>query len=85
MLQRVGICIDDNDLKHIKLLQKRLGIRSRSELFRELIRRYEQLEEQRRSLDQCVRGYLKDPETGGEEAKLILKTAAQGHASEDWT
>lgn len=83
MLQRVGISMNDEELRHLKVLQKRFGVRSRSELFRELVRRYEDLEKRWNSLNQCIEGYLKAPEAA-EDAKSILRTTMKAQPHESW-
>ena len=83
MLQRVGISMDDADLRHLKTLQKRFGVRSRSELFRELVRRYEKLESRWNSLNRCIDGYLQSPESS-HDPRAILKTTMKGLAHEAW-
>ena len=85
MLYRVGISIAGDDLKRLKLLQKRFGLRSRSELFRELAIRYERLESQWSALNQCLQGYLAEPESAGEESRHILRTAMKNQPAEDWS
>ena len=84
MLQRVGISMDDGDLQHIKLLQKRFGVRSRSKFFRELIKRYEQLESQVSALSQCVEGYIKTPESHEKETRALLRSALKKQPAEEW-
>ena len=83
MIQRLGISVTNEELKHVDALRKRFGVRSRSEFFRELLRRYEKLEGHMTSLNQTLQGYLKHPEAG-EEASEILKTTLKGLPSEDW-
>lgn len=85
MLQRIGISMSDQELKRISLLQKRLGARSRSELFRELVKRYEKLEGERAALSACLNGYLQHPESGGAQSQAILKDAMSAQAFEDWS
>lgn len=85
MLYRVGISMDGEDLRHLKLLQKRFGARSRSELLRELMKRYEKLESQWNTLNRCIRGYLEKPESSGEESRQTLKATMKGHQAEDWS
>lgn len=85
MLYRVGISMDGSDLRHLKLLQKRFGVRSRSELLRELVKRYEKLESQWDTLTQCIQGYLEKPESAGEESRKILRAAMKNHQAEDWS
>lgn len=85
MLYRVGISMDGEDLRHLKLLQKRFGARSRSELLRELMKRYEKLESQWNILNRCIQGYLEKPESSGEEPREILRATMQGRQAEDWS
>lgn len=84
MLQRVGISMNDRELKHLSLLQKRLGARSRSELLREIVKRYEKLEADSKALSLCLDGYLEHPESGGAESRAILRGALKNRALEDW-
>lgn len=83
MLQRIGISINHEELKQASALQRRFGLRSRSELFRELLKRYETLERQWNALNQCLHGYIEHPESG-EETKAILKTTLKAIPPEDW-
>jgi metal-responsive CopG/Arc/MetJ family transcriptional regulator len=85
MVQRIGISMTDQELKKIGLLQKRLGSRSRSEFFRELVRLYEKLEGERTTLNACLNGYLRHPESDGAQSQSILKQSMAGHAFEDWS
>lgn len=85
MLQRIGISISDQELKKLSLLQKRLGVRSRSELFRELVKRYEKLETEQATLRECVNGYLRRPESKEAQSHSILKDAMSGQTFEDWS
>lgn len=85
VVHRIGISIDAEGLKHVRALQKRFGVRSRSELFRELVRRYESLEREWSDLNRCVQGYLAEPERPGAASRAILKAALKGHAAEDWS
>lgn len=85
MLQRVGISMTDQELRHLSLLQKRFGVRSRSEFVRELMKRYEKLESDLSALNRCLHGYLERPESGPRESSALLKAAAKNQAFEDWT
>lgn len=85
MLYRVGISMDGQDLRHLKLLQKRFGVRSRSALLRELMKRYEKLESEWKNLNQCLQGYLDHPEPAGGEARQILRATMKNHQVEDWS
>jgi metal-responsive CopG/Arc/MetJ family transcriptional regulator len=86
-MHRLGISISEEDLRHVRSLQKRFGIKSRSEFFRELVKRYERLEQERSALDQCVEAYRRHPETPEEiqEMEAILKASASTWPAEDWT
>ncbi len=75
----------DQELRHLGLLQKRLGVKSRSELVRELVKRYEKLESDWNALSSCLRGYLEHPETGKTQAGPILKAAMGRQVFEDWS
>lgn len=83
MLRRVEISMDEEEAKHIEKLQKRFGVKSRSEFFRELVRRYEKLESEFNALNQCVAGYLKHPESS-DETRAVLKTTMKNLPAEDW-
>ena len=83
MTQRLGISISDKELKHIDALRKSFGVRSRSEFFRELLRRYEKLEGHLTSLNLTLQGYLKKPESG-DEALTITKASLHNLSAEDW-
>ena len=83
MLHRVGISFDHKELGRIKNLQKRFRIPNRSEFFQELVKRYEKLENEFNSLNQCLSGYLKHPEST-EETRAILKTTLKNQSPEEW-
>lgn len=85
MLYRVGISMNGEDLRHLKLLQKRFGVRSRSALLRELMKRYEELESKWKALNQCIQGYLETPESAAEESRQILRTTMKTQQAEDWS
>lgn len=68
-------------MQHIRIST----VRSRSELLRELVKRYEKLENERAALGACINGYLQRPEPAGEQPQSILRDAMRGQASEDWS
>ena len=78
MLQRISISIDGEGLRRLEALQRRFGARSRSEAFRELVKRYERLERGRSALNRCVQGYLAQPEPPSAESGAILRSAIKG-------
>jgi metal-responsive CopG/Arc/MetJ family transcriptional regulator len=83
MIQRVGVSINEDDLKHVAALQKRFGISNRSEFFRVLVRRYEALEAQLNALQQCLKGYAKYPDAT-EETLAIVRDSLRHEPAEDW-
>jgi len=84
MLQRIAISMTEKELRRLVLLQKRFGARSRSELVRELVIRFEKLENQWNMLSSCLRGYLEVPEAGRAESQSVLKASVSGQAFEEW-
>ncbi len=84
MLHRIGVSINHEELKQVTALQQRFGIRSRSEFFRELVKRYNKLESDRAAVQQCIQGYLDAPEVSLEESKAILRSSLKNSASENW-
>ncbi len=85
MLQRVGISMSDQELKHLSTLQKRFGARSRSEFFRELVRRYEKLESDVNALSRCRDGYRGQPESSDATSRAILKASMKNQVFEEWS
>ena len=83
MLHRIGISIDDNELILVRSLQKKFHIKNRSMFFRELVKRYEQMEDETKALQKCINGYLKNPE-GSEQANAVLKSTLKTLSPEVW-
>ena len=86
MLHRIGISINDAELKLLKIYQKRFGLQSRSEVFRELVKRFEEKEKRRAMIDQVVEAYHRQPETPEElkESDAILQSLAKDWPDENW-
>jgi len=63
MIHRLGVSLSESDLNHVRSLQKKFGLKNRSEFFRVLVFRYEQLENELVQLQKCIQGYSQYPET----------------------
>jgi metal-responsive CopG/Arc/MetJ family transcriptional regulator len=86
MLHRIGISMSDADFKELKALQKRFGLNSRSEVFRELVKRFREKERRSAMLSQVVEAYRRHPETPQEvqESDAILQSLAKDWPAEEW-
>lgn len=84
-MQRIGISITERELARLTALQRRLGARSRSELVRELIKRYDTLESRMGELAACLKGYAETPETGEADRRALLRGAMGKQPPEDWS
>ena len=84
MTHRVGLVISEEDLRHVGRLQRRMGIKSRSRFFCEIVRRYEKLENSWRALSECRAGYLRSPEKSSSSTRTILKASLKTLSSESW-
>ena len=84
MTHRMGLSIGNEDLRHVGRLQRRMGIKSRSRFFCEIVRRYEKLENSWRALSECRAGYLRSPEKNSSSTRAVLKGNLKTLPSESW-
>lgn len=84
MVHRIGLAIGDEDLRHVGRLQRRMGIKSRSRFFCEIVHRYEKLESRFRALSECRTGYARVPESSTLSKRVILKSSVKPIPAESW-
>lgn len=84
MIHRIGLAIGEEDLRHVGRLQRRMGIKSRSRFFCEIVRRYEKLESRWRALSECRAGYLRTPEKRHSLKNAGLKASLKTVLTESW-
>ena len=84
MIHRIGLAIEEEDLRHVGRLQRRMGIKSRSRFFCEIVRRYEKLEMSWRALSECQAGYLRSPEKDRSIKHKILNASLKTIPIESW-
>lgn len=84
MMHRIGLAIGEEDLRHVGRLQRRMGIKSRSRFFCEIVRRYEKLENSWRALSDCRAGYVRLPEKIKSSTQAVLKASVKDLPPEVW-